>query len=83
MELFKNSQIPCRFFLYFWNAIFKILDILLDVCKKCSVTCMELFKNSENPFRFFIFLKYEFHNCWYFIRRMQKMLRHIEGVIQK
>ena len=42
-------------FLYFWNVNFRILDILLDVCKKCSVTRMELFNNNENHCRFLYF----------------------------
>ena len=62
---------------------FKNVDISFDVCKKCDRTCMELFKKSENPCRFLIFLKCEFQKCWYFVWRMQKMLRHIDGIIQK
>ena len=41
------------------------------------------FKNSENPCRFLILLNCEFQNYWYFVRRMQKLLRDTDGIIQK
>ena len=44
---------------------------------------MELFKKAIKTCGFLGFLKCDFQNFEYFVRRVQKMLRHTELVIQK
>mgnify|MGYP001545189301 CR=1 FL=1 len=44
---------------------------------------MERSKNSENPHVICIFLNFEFQKSSYFDRCMQKMLRDVDGIIQK
>ena len=43
---------------------------------------MELFKSAMKTYGFFILLKCEIQKYWYFARRVQKMLRHTDGVMQ-
>ena len=84
----KNSW----FFLVLWPILKESLHFLRFcwyVCSKIMKNLSEykdaapsLFNNSENPYRFLILLKCEFQNCWYFVRRMQKMLRHMDGILE-
>ena len=58
VELLESSDFH-NVFKRFRNHDIENLNILLDACKKVTVTCMELFKNSENPDRVFMNLKLE------------------------
>ena len=69
-------------FWYFWIVILKNVDISFDVCKKCSVTWMSLLKNIHISCVFLILLKCDFQKYWYFVWRMQKRLRHTDGIIE-
>ena len=51
--------------------------------QKWFVAPMQLFKNNGNPNVILIFLKCEFQKTSDFATRMQKMLRHTDGIIQK
>ena len=66
-----------------WNCDIENRVTSVDVCKKSSVTPMALFKNSESPCRVLIILKLWYRKYWYVIRRMQKVERHTDGIIQK
>ena len=56
-------------FWYFWNLNFKNQAISWDIC--------------VNPCVILFVLKSEFQKSSYFVRRMQKMLRDMNGTLQK